>query len=109
MSLTSSSEKTGTETPRLGSRRSRPSVIRIGVAAVTGEIAGALVGEELPTQRELDRRLIELDGTEDKSRLGGNAVLGVSLAAARAAAASTGLPLYQALNANSHVLPVPLV
>jgi enolase len=79
------------------------------VQAVRGEIADALVGEELPTQRELDRRLIELDGTEDKSRLGGNAILGVSLAAARAAAASTGLPLYQALNANSHVLPVPLV
>src|SRR5882757_9473998 len=79
------------------------------VASVTGEIADALVGEELPTQRELDRRLVELDGTEDKSRLGGNAILGVSLAAARAAAASTGLPLYQALNANAHVLPVPLV
>ena len=76
---------------------------------MTGEIADALVGEELPTQRELDRRLIELDGTADKSRLGGNAILGVSLAAARAAAASTGQPLYQALNANAHVLPVPLV
>jgi enolase len=79
------------------------------VANVTDEIAAALVGEELPSQRELDRRLIELDGTADKSRLGGNAILGVSLAAARAAAASSGQPLYQALNANSHVLPVPLV
>ena len=79
------------------------------VGNVTGEIADALVGEELPTQRELDRRLIELDGTADKSRLGANAILGVSLAAARAAAASTGLPLYRALNANAHILPVPLV
>ena len=79
------------------------------VANVKGEIASALVGEELTSQRELDRKLIELDGTADKSRLGGNAVLGVSLAAARAAAESSGLPLYQALNANSHVLPVPLV
>ena len=79
------------------------------VANVKGEIATALVGEELTSQRELDRKLIELDGTADKSRLGGNAVLGVSLAAARAAAESCGLPLYQALNANSHVLPVPLV
>jgi enolase len=79
------------------------------VAGVTGEIAAALVGEELPSQRELDRRLLELDGTADKSRLGGNAILGVSLAVARAAAASAGQPLYQALNANSHVLPVPLV
>jgi enolase len=79
------------------------------VASVTGEIADALVGEGLPIQRELDRRLIELDGTADKSRLGGNAILGVSLAAARARAASLGLPLYQALNADAHVLPVPLV
>ncbi len=79
------------------------------VANVKGEIASALVGEPLTSQRELDRKLIELDGTADKSRLGGNAILGVSLAAARAAAESCGLPLYQALNANSHVLPVPLV
>jgi enolase len=79
------------------------------VANVKGEIASALVGEELTSQRELDRKLIELDGTADKSRLGGNAILGVSLAAARAAAESCGLPLYQALNANSHILPVPLV
>ncbi len=83
--------------------------VREAVANVEGEIAAALVGERLPSQRELDRRLVELDGSEDKSRLGANALLGVSLAAARAAAASTGLPLYRALNANSHTLPVPLV
>jgi enolase len=67
--------------------------VRGAVENVTGEIADALIGEELTSQRELDRRLIELDGTPDKSRLGGNAILGVSLAAARAAAAYTGLPL----------------
>jgi enolase len=83
--------------------------VRDAVANVEGEIAAALVGERLPSQRELDRRLIELDGSEDKSRLGANALLGVSLAAARAAAATAGLPLYRALNANSHTLPVPLV
>ena len=83
--------------------------VTAAVANVEGEIAAALVGERLPSQRELDRRLIELDGTEDKSRLGANALLGVSLAAARAAAAVAGLPLYRALNANSHTLPVPLV
>jgi len=65
------------------------------VANVNGEIADSLVGTELPEQRALDSALIELDGTEDKSRLGANAILGV--------------PLYRALNANAHVLPVPLV
>ena len=83
--------------------------VTAAVANVEGEIAAALVGEPLPSQRELDRRLIELDGTADKSRLGANALLGVSLAAARAAASVAGLPLYRALNANSHRLPVPLV
>ena len=76
---------------------------------VNGEIATALVGAELPGQRELDPALIDLDGTPDKSRLGANAILGVSLAAARARAAARATPLYRALNANAHVLPVPLV
>jgi enolase len=79
------------------------------VANVRGEIADLLVGRRLPDQRALDRALVELDGTPDKSRLGANAILGVSLAAARARAHSSGLPLYRALNANAHVLPVPLV
>ena len=57
------------------------------VGAVNGEIRDALVGRPLPGQRELDSALIELDGTERKSRLGANAILGVSLAAARARAA----------------------
>jgi enolase len=79
------------------------------VGAVNGELRDALVGHELAGQRELDSALIALDGTEQKSRLGANAILGVSLAAARARAAAAGTPLYRALNANAHVLPVPLV
>ena len=83
--------------------------VRDAVANVTGEIAELLVGTALADQRTLDRALIDLDGTPDKSRLGANAILGVSLAAARARAAASGTPLYRALNANAHVLPVPLV
>jgi enolase len=79
------------------------------VAAVNGEIADALVGEPLPTQRRLDALLVDLDGTPGKERLGANALLGVSLAAARAAAAVRGTPLYAHLHANAHLLPVPLV
>ncbi len=79
------------------------------VRAVNGEIRESLVGRPLAGQRELDSELIALDDTERKSRLGANAILGVSLAAARARAASAGMPLYRALNANAHVLPVPLV
>jgi enolase len=83
--------------------------VRGAVDNVIAEITPALVGRPLADQRALDASLIELDGTPDKSRLGANAILGVSLAAARGRAAATGMPLYRALNANSHVLPVPLV
>jgi enolase len=79
------------------------------VASVNGEIAQALLESAPPSQRELDRLLCELDGTPEKRRLGANAVLGVSLAYARARAERLGVPLYSALNANAHVLPVPLV
>ena len=79
------------------------------VENVSGEIAGALVGRRIASQRELDAALIELDGTEDKSRLGANAILGVSLAAARASASARGLELHRWMNSNSHLLPVPLV
>jgi enolase len=79
------------------------------VAAVNGEIREALIGAPLPAQRELDIALIELDGTPQKSRLGANAILGVSLAAARARAATAGQPLYRHLSADGHLLPVPLV
>ncbi len=75
------------------------------------EIAGpALRGADATDQRELDRLLIELDGTTDKSRLGANALLGCSLAAARAAAADAGLPLWAWIGGpGPHVLPVPLM
>jgi enolase len=61
------------------------------------------------SQREIARALLELDGTADKSGLGANAILGVSLAAARAAAAAAGDPLYRHLRRNAHVMPVPLL
>jgi enolase len=79
------------------------------VESVRGEIAAALIGRPLATQRELDATLCGLDGTADKSRLGANALLGVSLAAARARAAAAGAPLYRHLHANGHLLPAPLV
>jgi enolase len=79
------------------------------VGAVNGELADALQGTAPRSQRELDAKLCAIDGTPDKSRLGANAILGVSLAYARASAATAGRPLYRALNADAHVLPVPLV
>jgi enolase len=83
--------------------------VRRAVTNVTDVIGPAIVGRPADRQRELDRLLVELDGTADKSALGANAILGVSLAAARAAASSAGLPLYQYLSCDGHVLPVPLV
>ena len=78
------------------------------VANVNGEIADAVRGREVSDQRALDDALIELDGTEDKSRLGANALLGVSMAAARAAATEAGKPLWRYLGGDdAHVLPVP--
>ena len=75
---------------------------------VNGEIAAAAIGLDADDQRGLDDRLIELDGTDGKSRLGANAILGVSLAAARAAAADAGEPLWRYLGgAEADLLPVP--
>ena len=80
------------------------------VAAVNGEIAEAVLGMEAEDQVELDQALIALDGTENKGRLGANAILGVSLAAAKAAADSRGLPLYRYIGGvAAHVLPVPMM
>ncbi|MGH9073741.1 MAG: phosphopyruvate hydratase [Acidimicrobiales bacterium] len=80
------------------------------VAAVDGEIAGALVGHDALDQRGVDATLVDLDGTDDRSRLGANAVLGTSLAVARAASAEVGLPLYRYLGGvDSHVLPLPMM
>ncbi|HET9428551.1 MAG TPA: phosphopyruvate hydratase [Allosphingosinicella sp.] len=80
------------------------------VESVTGEIASAVIGMEAEDQVELDSALIELDGTPNKSRLGANAILGVSLAAARAAADARGLPLYRYVGGvSANVLPVPMM
>ncbi len=80
------------------------------VANVDGEIAQAVTGMDASDQEGLDRALIELDGTANKSRLGANAILGVSLAAAQAQAAEEGLPLYRYLGGDSaRVLPVPMM
>ncbi len=80
------------------------------VANVNGEIAGALAGMDAADQAAVDAAMIELDGTPNKSRLGANAVLGASLAVARAAAAEAGEPLYRHLGGDdAHVLPVPMM
>jgi enolase len=80
------------------------------VANVNGEIAEAVAGRDATDQEGLDRTMIELDGTPNKSRLGANAILGVSLAAARAAAAEESLPLWRYLGGEAaHVLPVPMM
>jgi enolase 1/2/3 len=80
------------------------------VAAVNGEIAAAVAGLDPHDQAGLDRKLIDLDGTPNKGRLGANAILGVSLAAAKAAAAEDGLPLYRYLGGDSaRILPVPMM
>jgi len=80
------------------------------VANVNGEIAGALRGTEGDDQEAVDRRLIELDGTPNKARLGANAILGVSMAVARAVAAEREVPLFMQLGSqDSTVLPVPLM
>ncbi|MEH6647420.1 phosphopyruvate hydratase [Sulfitobacter sp.] len=79
-------------------------------AAVNGEIAEALVGMDATEQVELDEAMIELDGTPNKSRLGANAILGVSLAAAKAAADFCAQPLYRYVGGTSaRVLPVPMM
>ncbi|MBY5932781.1 phosphopyruvate hydratase [Tateyamaria omphalii] len=80
------------------------------VTAVNGEIAEALVGIDATEQVELDRAMIELDGTDNKGRLGANAILGVSMAAAKAAADWTSQPLYRYVGGTSaRVLPVPMM
>jgi len=96
------------------SRRYNGKGVLKAVAAVNGEIAGLLKGRNALEQREIDRIMIEADGTENKSRLGANAILAVSLAAAKAAAASRSLPLYAhiaALNGTPgrYSMPVPMM
>ena len=82
--------------------------VLLAVEAVKGELFDALSGADAEDQQRLDRMMIELDGTPNKSRLGANAILGVSLAAAKAAAQSAGLPLYKYVGGvGARVLPVP--
>jgi enolase len=80
------------------------------VSNVEDTIAGELLGYEADEQRLIDGKMLELDGTADKSGLGANAILGVSLAVAKAAAESAGLPLFRYLGGpNAHLLPVPMM
>ena len=80
------------------------------VDAVNDELAEALIGMDAEDQADLDAAMIELDGTENKGRLGANAILGVSLAAAKAAAEARGMPLYKYVGGvSAHVLPVPMM
>jgi enolase len=84
--------------------------VQKAVTAVLDEIGPELVGYEASEQRLVDQALIDLDGTADKSRLGANAILGVSLAVAKAAAESAELPLFRYVGGpNAHVLPVPML
>ena len=84
--------------------------VQKAVENVNEEIADAIAGIEADDQRLIDQAMIELDGTDNKSRLGANAILGVSIAAAKAAAESAGLPLYRYIGGpNAHILPVPMM
>jgi enolase len=84
--------------------------VRDAVEAVNGEIANAILGMDAEDQRRLDSIMIELDGTKNKARLGANSILGVSLAAAKAAANSAGVPLYRYLGGvQARVLPTPMM
>src|ERR1700723_3197965 len=84
--------------------------VQRAVQNVIDEIQPELIGYDADDQRLIDQVLIDLDRTPDKSRLGANAIVGVSLAGARAAAESSGLPLFRYLGGpNAHVLPVPLM
>lgn len=79
------------------------------VKNIETEIKDRLIGMDVTNQRAIDHAMMELDGTENKSRLGANAIIPVSVAAATAAAKHLGLPLYKYLNNNTHVMPVPLL
>ncbi|TCD05137.1 phosphopyruvate hydratase [Erythrobacteraceae bacterium CFH 75059] len=84
--------------------------VQKAVEAVNGEIADLLSDLDAEDQRQIDAELVALDGTENKSRLGANAILGTSLAVAKAAAAARGLPLYAYVGGvEAHVLPVPMM
>ena len=92
------------------SKRYQGSGVLAAVEAVNGEIFDALSGMDAEDQRHLDRTMIDLDGTPNKNRLGANAILGVSLAVAKAGAQEVNLPLYRYIGgAFSHTLPTPMI
>jgi enolase len=95
---------------RDGGKRYGGKGVEQAVAAVNGELFDALAGLDAQDQIKIDRTMIALDGTPNKARLGANAILGVSLAVAKAAAESSGLPLYRYVGgANANTLPVPMM
>ena len=95
---------------RDGGKRYNGNGVLQAVANINGHIAPALRGCNVYDQRSLDRLMVELDGTPTKSNLGANAILGVSLAIAKAAAKACGMPLYRYLGGtNAHILPVPMM
>ncbi|MFV0494728.1 phosphopyruvate hydratase [Mycobacterium sp.] len=95
---------------RDGGKRYGGKGVKKAVESVLDEIGPAILGINADDQRLVDQALVDLDGTSDKSRLGGNAILGVSLAVAKAAADSVALPLFRYLGGpNAHVLPVPMM
>ena len=84
--------------------------VQTAVGFVNGELTDLLLGLEALDQRDIDRQLIDADGTDNKARLGANAILGISLAVAKAAADELEVPLYRYVGgANAHVLPVPMM
>ena len=94
---------------RDGGKRYSGLGVEKAVKNVETEIRDVLIGMDVTDQRKIDRAMIELDGTANKSRLGANAIVATSLAASYAGANTVGLPLYRYLNNNAHVLPVPLL
>ncbi|MDK2784089.1 MAG: enolase, partial [Thermococcaceae archaeon] len=94
---------------RDGGKRYHGKGVKRAVENVNKIIAPELIGMDVTLQRDIDMLMLELDGTENKSNLGANAILGVSLAVAKAAANSLGMPLYRYLGgANAYILPVPM-
>ncbi len=95
---------------RDGGKRYLGKGVQKAVAAVSDTISGAVVGLEADDQRLVDQVMLDLDGTANKAKLGANAILGVSLATAKAAAESAGLPLFRYVGGpNAHLLPVPMM
>src|SRR5437764_8720118 len=109
--MSSSTAPIACRTPlRDGGERYGGKGVRQAIGAVEDDIAPALVGYEATEQRLVDQALLDLDGTPDKSRFGANAILGVSLAVAKAAADASQLPLFRYVGgSHGHLLPVPMM